>query len=1107
MSCDHHRTAYFRQLAASAGAVADTFGTPQEAEASLEQIFNTARARAPLGNPSQVKQAEAATQALFDQMAAAGHDMRHLHHTALPSRKDAWFGYSAVYKTLEAIRNRKPLPALANAILSHRQHTRKISSSGRDAKGYHRCASCGRFTSPVCSHLCPITASSESLNRTLMGRLGVPSTAYGNSLEALLNDARKGGSAIAMRHALTGEVVEVTLDGLPLALATGFTPEAWKGQTTAVELADGRVVSVLNATGLTPIQPCSGATSAAGMAYGISMPEGAPVGSAASLPPVSYHRVREDATTGVQGGQAYDLRHFIGSEYRKGGSHGAQVAVYGIPYTVGMRSMDPADWSSSRLSGRESAPKGGVAVGRTLVAAMGILSTGEVVETANGIVEVYGSCRRDLLAVYDPSTNIAGDTQGNPNASAAQMAAVIAQRALHPQNAFDIALATDLARMHAGTGTPLAATDSAYLTIKNSLLTDGRTITMGGTVATHRCPQCGQFAGDGHICPGITQTPQQNNQQFDTQPQPGQINAPVDTRPIAEALRYSPASSTVVDVSVDTTPIAEALRSAPQPQVAVQAAVDTSDIADALRHAPPAQVTAAFDAQAFAQALRSELGSLTPVTQTALDTQKVAELRQAVTQMAQAVETLAKAQGKAPVVSTDLSPTEQRLLDATDRLTTSLTPARMPVESAAPRSGRCPRCGLPLDSGHTCPPPPPRQVRELPGDRQLTPQEKIFHPVTLPAPDPYLPKVPAHIGGQLYQPLVEHIPELDPQFELNAQAEKILRTMSAALQVGAGKPKSNWSRSFGLYGPPGTGKNTLARQLAASIQTVDTDGQVTQGLSYTEANIAPESSMAELIGTTVLETDPTSGSTISRARLGKIGLAAAMGSVICINEIVRSPKLATALQSMIEDGEIQIDSPEQGLIRIPVHPSTIFVCTWNPGYEGDAERPAAAPLSRMIPLRLDYPSLEEQAQRVDAFLGTINGDAIEPDEREQRRKEIIAKDYSVPTRIEASKDEILAATRFFNEVQRLAGGGVGEKMIGLNSATSTAPGPRELGRFVALGKTVGWEEALETLKITCDQDDQFESQWQLVRERFEAHFGSDAEALKRQQAGQAPAVS
>jgi len=1085
MSCDHHRSAYFRQLGSSAGAVADTFGNAQETEAALEQIFNTARSQAALGDPRQVRQAEISTQALFDRMAAAGHDMRHLHHTALPHRKDAWFGYAAVYQTLEAIRSRRPLPALASAIISHRQHTRKINSVGKDAHGYFRCANCGRFSSPVGTHLCPITASPESLNRTLMRRLGVPATAYGNSLEALLNDARNGGGTLSMRHVLTGEMVDVTLDGLPLALATGFSPEAWKGQTTPVELADGRVVSVLDAAGLTPIHPSSEAVSAAGMAYGISVPEGAPVASAASLPPVSYHRVREEAVTGVQGGQAYGLSHFIGSEYRKGGSHGVQATVYGIPYTVGARSQDIADWSSARLSGKEPAPKGGIAVGRNLVAALGILTAGEVVETANGMVQVYGPGRRELLAVYDPATNTTGDTEGNPNASAAQMAAVIAQRALHPQNAFDAALAADLARMHAGTGTPLAAADSAYLTIKNSLLGDGGTLVLGGTVTASRCPQCGQFAGDAHICPGT--------------------GMPV----ISEPVNASIAQPVMVNLnaSVDTAPIADVLRNTPQPQVAVQATLDTSGIADAIRHAPPPQVTAAFDAQAFAQMLRSELSAISPAAQAAVNTQDVSELRQVMSQMAQAVEALAKAQGKAPVVSVEPSASEQRLLEAADRLSASLMPRPNVKEIVDPRSGRCPRCGLPLENGHTCPPPPPRQARPLSPDRQLMPQEKIFHPVTMPAPDPFLSKVPVNIGGQLYQPLVEHIPELDTNFELNAQAERILRTMSAALQVGAGKSRSSWSRSFGLYGPPGTGKNTLARQLAASIKTVDPDGQVTQGMSYTEANITPESSMAELIGTTVLETDPNSGATISRARLGKIGLAAAMGSVICINEIVRSPKLATALQSMIEDGEIQIDSPEQGLIRIPVHPATVFVCTWNPGYEGDSERPGAAPLSRMISLRLDYPSLDEQAQRVDAFLGAINGDTVDLSEREQRSREIVAREYAVPTRIEASKEEILAATRFFNEVQRLAGGGVGEKMIGLNSATSTAPGPRELGRFVALGKTVGWEDALETLKITCDQDDQFESQWQLVHERFEAHFGSDAEALKRQQAGQAPAVS
>ncbi len=300
--------------------------------------------------------------------------------------------------------------------------------------------------------------------------------------------------------------------------------------------------------------------------------------------------------------------------------------------------------------------------------------------------------------------------------------------------------------------------------------------------------------------------------------------------------------------------------------------------------------------------------------------------------------------------------------------------------------------------------------------------------------------------------------------------------MSAAMQLGAGKEKSNWTRAFGLYGPPGTGKNTIARQLAASIKTVDTDGNIIQGMNYTEANITPESSMQELIGTTVLENDPNTGATVSRTKLGKIGLAAAMGSVICVNEIVRNPKLATALQSMIEDGEIQLDSPEQGLIRIPVHQSTVFVMTWNPGYEGDAERPGQAPLSRIMPLKMDRPSADEQARRVESFFAAVRGEAAEVDSIGARRREITAQNYAVPSSITPAKEEITASVRFWGEIGALTGGGIGERQVGLNSDTSTAPGQRELNRFVALGKTIGWNDALETLKVVCDQDDQFESQ-------------------------------
>jgi MoxR-like ATPase len=353
------------------------------------------------------------------------------------------------------------------------------------------------------------------------------------------------------------------------------------------------------------------------------------------------------------------------------------------------------------------------------------------------------------------------------------------------------------------------------------------------------------------------------------------------------------------------------------------------------------------------------------------------------------------------------------------------------------------------------------------------------------------------VGGQLQQPLDEFIPMPDPNFEINAQTEMIMRAISSTMQLGANKDRMSWTRAIGLYGPPGTGKNTIARQVAASVKTVDAGGNLSQGMNYVEANITPESSMQELIGTTVLETDPASGSTVSRTRLGKIGLAAAMGSVVCVNEMVRNPKLATALQSMLEDGEIQIDSPEQGMIRIPVHPSTIFVMTWNPGYEGDPERPGQAPLSRMMPLRMDRASADEQARRVDSFFASVRGEKTEVDSISARRREILAKDYAIPKDITPTQEEIKTAVRFFGEVATLAGGGIGDRQIGLNSDSPTAPGQRQLNRYIALGKTVGWNDALETLKISCDQDDQYDNQWSLIRERFEAHFGTDGDVLHR----------
>ena len=1050
MSCDGNRAKFFCH-AAQHKAVQDAFGSQEKAEAGLEQIFNTARSKAAfITDRTLVAQAEARTRKLFDEMKAAGIKPPTHSPSGLP-RRDAQFGYSAVQQTLETLRSGRSIPVLARQVLERSKRTRQISSVRQDTGGYMRCANCGRFASRNGGHICPATASKETLSKHLTRRFGVPDSAYGEGLDVLLSEARANGT-VSMRHGLTGEVVDVSLDGLPLALSTGFVPSTWADKSSAVELADGRVIQVLDATDLNPIQPSGSAVSTASAAYGLVTNSETLVGNALSAPPVSYHSVISAAQTDVTGGQVYDLAHFSGTEYRKSDACGTDIEVNGVPYKVGSRSQDQTDWSSARIAGLEAAPKGGVAVGRTLVEAVGILSNGEVVETADGKIQIYSADRRELLSVFDPSTSTAGDTQGTPNASAAQMAAVLAHRALHPQNQFDAALATDLARARNRSGKPLAAADSAYITIKNSVLSSGKTLNLGGSVSSSRCPNCGRFMGDAHICPN-------GNGDVESTTSVPSFEMPTMTQP-----------SVNVDVQIDTSPIADALRNAPASQVSI-------------------------DNEAFAQAMQA-INIPAPVVSSAVSTTDMTELKTAMTQMAQAIETLAKKGGSGSAKDARAA---DRLVEVTEKLAASVASN---TASTVSSSGRCSKCGQFMDEDHTCPPRKPRQGKPVTPTDQLTAQEHIFESLVMAAPDPYLLNVPEGVGGQLQQPLEEFIPMPDPNFEINDQTEKIMASISSQMQLGANKDRMSWTRAIGLYGPPGTGKNTIARQVAASVKTVDAEGNLSQGMNYVEANITPESSMQELIGTTVLEKDPETGSTISRTKLGKIGLAAAMGSVVCINEIVRNPKLATALQSMLEDGEIQIDSPEQGLIRIPVHPSSVFVMTWNPGYEGDAERPGQAPLSRMMPLRMDHASADEQARRVESFFASVRGDSVEVDSIGARRKEILAKSYSVPKDITPTAEEIKASVRFFGEVTSLTGGGVGDRQIGLNSDSPTGPGQRQLNRFIALGKSVGWNDALETLKISCDQDDQYEPQWRLIRERFEAHFGTDGDALSRAAPGQ-----
>ncbi len=1065
MSCDGNRGKFFAHVAGPGSAAASAFGGAAQAQAALEYIFNQARSQAQTGDAAQQLQAEISMRALFAQMQVA--KLRPPTHSAsgLP-KKDAQHGYHAVMQTLTALKKGQTLPAIARQV-QEQQRRRTIDARGLNSAGRLHCTSCGQFTKAQGEHTCPMTATADTLSRTLKRRLHVPDTAYPvTSLTTLLAQAAQG--PLRMTHGVTGETVDVTLDGLPQALAGGFVPDMWRGEKglAAVEVSGGRIVPVLNATGLQRVQLAPTASGQVAQAFGHQLQPGVTPASAAKLPALPVQQLTQSATTGVSNGQPYDVGHFIGTEYRKGGSHGHPVTVAGKTYTVGQRVSNQAAWGSARQSGIEPQPKGGnVGVGRTLYSAVGLLMDGEIAETADGQVQVFDTGRNNLLAVYDPKSNTAGDTAGSANASAEQMAAVIAYRALHPQTPADAALANDLVRAMNGIGEPLAAADGAYIAIKNGPLANGGTIAFGGQVGTRKCPQCGRFMGDAHNCPssGTQALSATEPAAFATEALPSDVAATV-----------APIQPVVVQPQVEVKVDAPQL-TVDAPQVTVAAKMDAPEITATLE-APRVEVTVQLDARELGDVLAANLKAIAPAAAThAASSTDLIEMGAAMREMAAAMQTLAAAQQHGVV-----APAAGTIPRGAQHTTKAATSEDRPTN-------RTRTTGRPIDS-----------------TRLKTGQEHILDLVVLEAPDPFLSKVSKAVGGNLDRPLTEDIPPPDPNFAINEQTEKILRTMSSMLQMGGGNARNTWSRAFGIYGPPGTGKNTTARQLAASIKTRDAEGTITQGLNYAEVNITPESSMDEMIGTTILTTDPQTGATVSKVALGKIGMAAAMGSVICVNEIVRNPKLATALQSMLEDGEIHVNSPETGdLIKVPVHPSTVFVLTWNPGNEGDADRPAAAPLERIIPMQLGAPSAKEQEGRIDSFFAQFGtpdtGGQDVTGDSEKRRQDILSRSYAIPAgqALVPSAAEKAAAVRFFNEINQMAQGFGGGRKLGLNSDTPTGPGPRRLNRFMAIGKTQGWTSALETLKICCDQDDTFPEQWELVQETFARHFGDDGQALSR----------
>ena len=1040
MSCEKNRGAFVAHVAGSGSPAAQAFGGPDESGAAIETIFDTARGQAATGSAPQQKIAEAKTRMLFEWMRRSGFKPPTHSASGLP-KADAQFGYAAMYDTLVSLRDGKPLPSLAAQIVESFGQTRALTALRVDqALARLRCGSCGRFAPASSSgrppHLCPNTTTPEKLQRALMRRLGVPASAYPpNDLARLLEEVRKDG--VIMRHPITGEAVQANLDSLPLAITQGFVPATWGGEATLVEVSHGRLAPVLNAAGLTLVKPPASAVEAAAAASGASLPAGMPMISPAGLV-ATAHTVTapEDGIPTVSGGSAYWSNRFIGTEFRKG--KGQIVQVAGRTYTVGERSHDTNDWGRARLDGivpppPTKPPFDGIAVGRTLVAATEYLRTGAAVKRLDGVVEVYDAAGA-FVSIYDPATRTAGDVDGTTNASAAQMAAVMAARMLDPQSDLDRCLAKDIEGLRAGVVTPLAVSDGAYLTFKAEMEA-GRTLTLGGTLAAAQCPRCGKFMGvEG--CRGA---------HAGDAPAVASVAAPVAEAPATPA----PAAPSSVTVQVDApqvtieSPAVTVQVDAPQvavaapavtiepPQVTVQ--VDAPQVtlnvdAPQVAVAPP-QVTVQVDADAIASRLAARVPAVAPSGPDG---------------------------AAAPLVAPVVAPLHERVITVLDRMLDRLDGMdRLSAEPARsePGSAKPPRT------------PKPRADRPVPTPAGMTEQERIASALRMPRPDRELTAIDRKILSSDFAALDEDIPLVKTDYVMNEKERMVMQRMVSVRTMGMKMGRVNETRSFGIYGPPGTGKNELARQLAASLITVDADGNERQGVHFEQVEFDRDMDIGALIGTTALE----NGTTV--ARLGPVGLAAVQGSVICLNEVVRNPKALTAFQSMLEEGEIRLKTPEAGIIKIPIHPATTFVTTWNPGLEGDSDRPAEAPRSRMISMELPPPTPTEQAARVKSFFS------------------------KAPKEIQPHSAEINAAISFFTQVRS----GIHKGSIQQRGRGSKAvPGPRDLNFFVLAGKTDGWMAALEQMRVFCDQNvEDRDKDWKFIQEQFAINFGHDGRAHSR----------
>jgi hypothetical protein len=843
-------------------------------------------------------------------------------------------------------------------------------------------------------------------------------------------------------------------------------------------------------------------------------------------------------------GSVYDAGRFAGREFNKGRGNVITDPNTGQNYMAGQRINDPTQYSLARQQGYYPQPKGGtLVVGSTLVQAAAIAGSQDTVGklAPDGKFELYDK-KRGLLAVYDPQTSSFGaidnptNANGEPCATSEQYAALIAYTAQHPNpnSAFEMSLAGDLQMYAQGKATALQVSDGAYVLINSQLSGTTPTPTgsrgfrgIGGsgnsnsnvpinytmgipldktTSGVTRCPDCGKFMG----ASGCVDSHNNNATTNPTQPQS-------QFQPIATATSAAATATTAVGSSNPTNPTNS--NPADEPKIPIDIKFDiTEDTARTLTDAlatsfSPAITSLVEQFQAWTAASSAPAPTpAVPVPGNAsngnggLDGAGVNTAVAATQQMQEQMNLLTQA------VLAQQERTTEILGAIAERLAqppqVQIQPLTVPVSVSVPpspgsssgigsvdgneavvvRSSATPTPAVPASSApRERIPPPPRPKRPASEERNGSQFEverllATVEPLNGGETDPYLSQVDPTLGGDRFDPLPQYYQELDENYEIDDSSRKAIRGVGAALTVAWNpdprkRPRGTQFRAFCFAGTSGTGKNTTARQVAAGLN-----------LPYYELTLNKDTSPQEEIGQTVLTTDPQTGATVSRAQLGKLGQAAASGAVICINELVKAnPGTLGALQTMMEDGYVEIAGTEAGMKggRIPVHPNTVFIGTFNPGYEGAGMRPDHALLSRMQTFVMNAPTVEEQSRRLDKELSRMFGEKT------------------------VSPNLTKATAAFIADVQKLATPSLTQgAKIAASSPHPAAPTPREAVRFATLAHTTGDPLlALEGFKVFCDAGESFEDEWAQVQLAFSRHFGDDGQAVARLDAGRTTPIN